>query len=153
MPIDQPPLASLPPEDELLELTVGQVAHGGSCVARADGRVVFVRHALPGERVRARVTDRSHDRYWRADAVEILEPSPDRVVPPGPHAGPGLCGGCDWQHATPRAQRRLKAQVVADALRRQGGLPARVTDRDDRDDKDAPGLAVSVEPLPGVGGD
>ncbi|MBL7499344.1 class I SAM-dependent RNA methyltransferase [Frankia sp. CNm7] len=168
MPVDPPPPASLPTEGELVELTVGQVAHGGSCVARADGRVVFVRHALPGERVRARVTDRSHDRYWRADAVEILEASPDRVAPPCPHAGPGLCGGCDWQHASPPAQRRLKAQVVVDALRRQGGLPARVAaddapyggaPRDDaaydaaRDDKDAPGLAVSVEPLPGVGGD
>ncbi len=104
------------------ELTVGQIAHGGFCVARDEGRVVFVRHALPGERVLARITDDSHDRYWRADAVEILEPSPDRVPAPCPHAGPGACGGCDWQHATPAAQRRGKAEVVIEALRRFGGV-------------------------------
>ncbi|WP_261568571.1 class I SAM-dependent RNA methyltransferase [Frankia gtarii] len=108
----------------LIELVVGQVAHGGFCVARAGGRVVFVRHALPGERVRARVTDDSHDRYWRADAVDILTPSPQRVEAPCPHAGPGACGGCDWQHADLAAQRRGKAEVIAEALRRFGGLDA-----------------------------
>ncbi|WP_462202831.1 class I SAM-dependent RNA methyltransferase [Frankia sp. CcWB3] len=111
----------------LLDLDVGPVAHGGFCVARSGGRVVFVRHALPGERVRARVTDASHERYWRADVVAVLTPSPDRVVAPCPHAGPGLCGGCDWQHAGLAAQRRGKAEVVADALRRFGGLDARVS--------------------------
>ncbi|MCL9758068.1 class I SAM-dependent RNA methyltransferase [Frankia sp. AiPa1] len=104
------------------ELVVGRIAHGGFCVARDSGRVIFVRHALPGERVRAQITDDAHDRYWRADAVEILEPSPDRVVPPCPHAGPGACGGCDWQHASLEAQRRGKAEVVVEALRRFGGL-------------------------------
>ncbi|MCM3884229.1 class I SAM-dependent RNA methyltransferase [Frankia sp. R82] len=104
------------------ELTVGRIAHGGFCVARDEGRVVFVRHALPGERVRARITDDTHDRYWRADAVEILQASPDRVPPPCPHAGPGACGGCDWQHATPAAQRRGKADIVTEALRRFGGV-------------------------------
>src|SRR5690349_21830509 len=75
------------------ELEVGPVAHGGICVARHDGRVVFVRHALPGERVRARVTEgRPTDRFLRADAVEILSASPDRVDPPCPYAGPGRCG-------------------------------------------------------------
>ncbi|WP_232304192.1 TRAM domain-containing protein [Pseudofrankia sp. DC12] len=147
----------------MVELEVGRVAHGGSCVARTDGRVVFVRHALPGERVRARVTDRSHDRYWRADAVEILDASPDRVVPPCPHAGPrrpdgaggpaslGGCGGCDWQHATLAVQRQLKAQVVAEALRRQGGLAAHVAGEAEKDQSDETGLAIAVEPLPGPG--
>ncbi|MCK9900851.1 TRAM domain-containing protein [Frankia sp. Cpl3] len=110
------------PPSELVELEVGAVAHHGLCVARADGRVVFVRHALPGERVRARITDVSHDRYWRADAVEVLVASPDRVEPPCPHARPGLCGGCDWQHASLDAQRRLKARVVEESLRRIAGL-------------------------------
>ncbi|NUR91740.1 MAG: class I SAM-dependent RNA methyltransferase [Nonomuraea sp.] len=104
-----------------LELTVGPVAHGGWCVARHDGRVVFVRHALPGERVVAEVTEET-TRFLRADAVEILEPSPDRVVPPCPYAGPGRCGGCDWQHATLEAQRGLKAAVVAEQLQRLAGL-------------------------------
>ena len=65
-------------------LQVGAVAAGGACVARADdGRVVFVRHALPGERVRARVTE-LRPRYLRADAVEVLTASPDRVPEPCP---------------------------------------------------------------------
>ncbi|WP_084957777.1 class I SAM-dependent RNA methyltransferase [Thermoactinospora rubra] len=108
-----------------LELTVGPVAHGGWCVARHEGRVVFVRHALPGERVIAEVTEETA-RFLRADAVEILEPSPDRVVPPCPYAGPGKCGGCDWQHATLEAQRSLKAQVVEEQLRRLGGIEQKV---------------------------
>ncbi|MCW2598633.1 MAG: rRNA methyltransferase/RumA [Frankiales bacterium] len=99
-------------------LTVGAVAAGGSCVARADdGRVVFVRHALPGETVRVEVRS-SGSRFLRADAVEILTPSPDRVVPPCPFAGPGRCGGCDWQHASPSLQLELKAALVSEQLTR-----------------------------------
>ena len=99
----RPPAGSGRPDatGRVVELVVGPPAHGGSCVARLDSLVVFVRHALPGERVRARVTEgREGDRFWRADAVEVLEASPDRVTPPCPHAGPGACGGCDWQHAS-----------------------------------------------------
>jgi tRNA/tmRNA/rRNA uracil-C5-methylase (TrmA/RlmC/RlmD family) len=104
-------------------LDVGAVAHGGHCVARHDDRVVFVRHTLPGERIRAVITDGAVDsRFWRADAVEVLEPSADRVDPPCPFARPGLCGGCDWQHVTVPAQRRLKAAVVAEQLSRLAGL-------------------------------
>ncbi|WP_344618770.1 class I SAM-dependent RNA methyltransferase [Dactylosporangium salmoneum] len=104
-----------------LELEVGAVAHGGICVARHEGQVVFVRHALPGERVVARITERAKG-FLRADAVEILLPSPDRVIPPCPFAGPGACGGCDWQHADWPAQRRLKAQVLREQLTRLGGI-------------------------------
>lgn len=102
----------------LMELQTGAIAAGGGCVARAgDGRVVFVRHALPGERVMARVTSETTS-FLRADAVEILEASPDRVIPPCPHAGPGRCGGCDFQHVTVPAQRALKASLVSEQLRR-----------------------------------
>jgi len=112
---------------ELLELDVGEPAHGGWCVARDPaGRVVFVRHALPGERVRARVTG-STTRFARAEAAEILRPAPDRVEPPCPHARPGGCGGCDWQHASLAAQRRLKADVIRHQLRRIAGLDTAVT--------------------------
>ncbi|MBH1938550.1 class I SAM-dependent RNA methyltransferase [Streptomyces sp. AV19] len=106
------------------EVEVGPVAHGGHCVARTDaGRVLFVRHALPGERVIARVTEgESTSRFLRADAVEILDASKDRVEAPCPFSGPGKCGGCDWQHAKPGAQRRLKGEVVAEQLRRLAGL-------------------------------
>lgn len=113
-------------EGTILELDVGSPAHGGSCVARHEGQVVFVRHALPGERVRAAVTER-RSRYLRADAVEVLDPSPDRVPQPCPYAGPGRCGGCDWQHATLDAQHRLKAGVVEEQLRRIAGIDRRVT--------------------------
>ncbi|HYI56138.1 MAG TPA: TRAM domain-containing protein, partial [Microlunatus sp.] len=101
---------------------VGPIAHGGHCVARLDGRVVFVRHALPGERVRIAVTDTTHDSFWRADAVEVLEASPDRVERRCPVSGPGRCGGCDFQHVSLPGQRRLKADVLAEQLRRLADL-------------------------------
>jgi tRNA/tmRNA/rRNA uracil-C5-methylase (TrmA/RlmC/RlmD family) len=102
-------------------VTVGPPAAGGACVGRLpDGRVVFVRHALPGETVRIEVTS-DGARFVRADAVEVLEASADRVAPPCSYAGPGGCGGCDWQHATAGAQLRLKTAVVAEQLRRVGG--------------------------------
>jgi tRNA/tmRNA/rRNA uracil-C5-methylase (TrmA/RlmC/RlmD family) len=105
-----------------LELEVGAPGHGGVCVAREAGRVVFVRHALPGERVRAVVTEDCGGSFCRADAVEVLHASPDRVVPPCRYAGPGRCGGCDWQHASGPAQRAIKAAVVREQFRRLAGL-------------------------------
>ncbi|MFF2567253.1 class I SAM-dependent RNA methyltransferase [Streptomyces sp. NPDC058084] len=116
------PVASLVGEE--YEVEVGPVAHGGHCIARTEeGRVLFVRHALPGERVRARVTEGEEtSRFLRADAVEILEASKDRIEAPCPFAGPGKCGGCDWQHAKPGAQRRLKGEVIAEQLKRLAGL-------------------------------
>jgi tRNA/tmRNA/rRNA uracil-C5-methylase (TrmA/RlmC/RlmD family) len=112
---------------ERFEVSVERVAHGGFCVGRHEGRAVFVRHALPGERLVAQVTEgHAGDRYLRADAVEILEPSADRVEAPCRYAGPGGCGGCDWQHATPEAQRRLKAAVVEEQLLRLAGIEREV---------------------------
>ncbi|MGI5163900.1 class I SAM-dependent RNA methyltransferase [Spirillospora sp. CA-253888] len=131
--------------DDLLELEVGNVANGGFCVARHEGRVVFVRHALPGERVRARVTDTTKN-FLRADAVEILEASPDRVEPPCPFAGPGRCGGCDWQHASLAAQRRLKAAVVEEQLQRVAGITRTVVVEEVPYPEDA-----EVAPPPGLG--
>jgi len=127
-PPTQPPTSALPPADGSpvgleVEVDVGAVAHGGHCVARHEGRVLFVRHALPGERVVARVTEGApRDSYWRADAVQVLRASDDRVTPPCPWAGPGLCGGCDWQHARVEAQRGLKAAVITEQLERLGGV-------------------------------
>jgi tRNA/tmRNA/rRNA uracil-C5-methylase (TrmA/RlmC/RlmD family) len=100
-----------------LDLDIGAVAHGGCCVARHEGRVVFVRHTLPGERVRAVVTEDRVSHLF-ADAVTLLVPSSDRVPAPCPHAGPGQCGGCDWQHAGGAAQRRLKAAAVREQFAR-----------------------------------
>ena len=111
------------------EVDLGAVAHGGHMVARLDGRVVFVRHGLPGERVRLTLTDSGADRkFWRADAVEVLgEPAAGRRASLCPVSGPPLrgiggCGGCDWQHVTPQVQRELKADVITEALARFAGL-------------------------------
>ncbi len=128
------PSASL--RGQTVELEVGPVAHGGHCVARLDGphgRVVFVRHALPGERVRAVVTEDTGGSFCRADAVEVLSASAERVTPPCPYAGPRKCGGCDWQHARPAYQRSLKSAVVAEQFQRLAGVT----------------LDVVVEELPG----
>ncbi|MCW2778571.1 MAG: deoxyribonuclease/rho motif-related [Frankiales bacterium] len=108
--------------DVVLELELGQVAAGGACVSRApDGRVVFVRHGLPGERVRAVVTGETA-KYLRADAVEVLQAAPERVEPPCPYARPGRCGGCDFQHVALPHQRVLKARLVAEQLQRLAGV-------------------------------
>ena len=116
--------------DRMLELEVGPVAHGGHCVGRAGddgepdphGRVVFVRHALPGERVRAVVTEDGGGAFCRADAVAVLRASPDRVSAPCEWARPGGCGGCDFQHVDPAAQRALKTAVLREQLSRVAGL-------------------------------
>ena len=118
-----------------VEVDITDIAQGGWCVARPEGLpVMFVRHALPGERVIARVTEVT-SKFARADAVRVLRPSPDRVEAPCPSAHPGGCGGCDWQHAALPAQRALKAAVIRQRLRRLAGLE----------------LEVTVEPLPGDG--
>ncbi len=93
-----------------VELEVGPVAHGGRCVARLDGRVVFVRHTLPGERVRARVTEGGPS-FWRADAVEVLQASPDRVESRLARRGSGRRGR--W-----RALARLAPRTAALEARR-----------------------------------
>jgi tRNA/tmRNA/rRNA uracil-C5-methylase (TrmA/RlmC/RlmD family) len=124
----------------LLEVQVGAVAHGGFCIARHEGRAVFVRHALPGERVVVRVTEDRGGAFCRADAVEVIVASPDRVAPPCPNAGPGRCGGCDWQHASGAAQRRLKTDVVREQFARLAGV-------------DVSDLLGEVEALPGALGD
>ncbi|MBQ1073636.1 class I SAM-dependent RNA methyltransferase [Micromonospora sp. C31] len=125
-------------EAERVELTVGAVAPGGHCVARVDGQVVFVRHALPGERVVAEVTE-VHKGLVRADAVSVLEAAPERVEQPCPYAKPGRCGGCDLQHVAPAAQLDWKAAVVREQLTRLGGLT----------DAELDALGVRVEALPG----
>ncbi|RAX15184.1 class I SAM-dependent RNA methyltransferase [Pseudarthrobacter sp. AG30] len=112
-------------------LDVGPVAHGGHCVARHEGRVVFVRHAIPGEKVRVRLTDAGdHAKFWRADAVEILEASPDRVehfwhladsARAWGHGHPPV-GGAEFGHITLARQRQLKADVLAEQLTRLAGV-------------------------------
>ncbi len=96
---------------------VKRAATGGAVGRLDDGRVIFVRHALPGELVRVEVTEVSRS-FARGDAVEVLEASPERVTAPCPYAEPGGCGGCDLQHASESAQREWKASIVGEHLRR-----------------------------------
>ncbi len=108
------------PDHGILTLTTGAPANGGSCVARHDGRVGFVRYALPGERVRARVTA-ERGSYWHAEATEVIDPSPDRIAALCPIAGVDGAGCCDLAFAEPAAVSALKAEVVANQLLRLGG--------------------------------
>jgi 23S rRNA (uracil1939-C5)-methyltransferase len=104
-----------------VELRPSAVAAGGDAVARDEGgRVVFVTGALPGEAVVVEITE-ERKRFARGHVVEVLEPSPDRVEPACRHVARG-CGGCSWQHVDVDAQRRLKVGIVADTLRKLGGV-------------------------------
>lgn len=104
-------------------VTVGAPAHGGHAVARHDGRVIFVRHAAPGEVVDVTLTEAAPDaRFWRGDATRVLEASPDRVPHSWPEAGPGGVGGGELGHLSLPAQRAWKAAVIDDTLRRIGKL-------------------------------
>ena len=112
-------------------LDVGPVAHGGHCVARHEGRVVFVRHAIPGEKVRVRLTDAGDSaKFWRADVIEVLEASPDRVehfwrpadsLRAWSHGHPPV-GGAEFGHISLARQRSLKADVLAEQLTRLAGF-------------------------------
>lgn len=106
-----------PSAEEPPVATVSSLSHDGRGVARIDGKTVFIEGALPGETVRFRYRER-HKRYDTGESTEILEPSPDRVVPPCPHYG--HCGGCDLQHLHPEAQIRAKQQIVAEQLEHIG---------------------------------
>jgi tRNA/tmRNA/rRNA uracil-C5-methylase (TrmA/RlmC/RlmD family) len=113
-------VAEPPPWPTELTLTTGPPANGGSCVARHEGRVVFVRYALPGETVKVRIVG-DHGSYWHADVVEVIDPSPDRIDSLCPIAGVDGAGCCDLAFAEPDATRRLKGAVVANQLARLGG--------------------------------
>lgn len=106
----------------VVELRTSAMAVGGEAVAKEpSGRVAFVAGALPDETVLVELTD-ERDRFARGVAVEVLDPSPDRVAPPCPHLLEG-CGGCDWQHVAVDAQRRLRLDIVRQVLARDGGVP------------------------------
>ncbi|MBW3605534.1 MAG: class I SAM-dependent RNA methyltransferase [Actinobacteria bacterium] len=107
---------------DIVELTLDGFAHGGAAVGRLpDRRACFVAYAIPGERVRVRITD-DRRRWARATLVDVLEASPDRVTPPCPLFGPDRCGGCTLQHIAPARQAQLLGGVIADQLRRIGHI-------------------------------
>jgi len=109
-----PPVDATPFEVDLVD-----AAFGGEALGRlADGRVVFVPRALPGERAVARLLEDRRD-FARAELLEVLAAAPERTEPPCPYFQQG-CGGCSWQHAEYALQLRLKERIVADQLRRIG---------------------------------
>jgi tRNA/tmRNA/rRNA uracil-C5-methylase (TrmA/RlmC/RlmD family) len=106
--------AELPRPGQLLgPAEVGPVAHGGHCVVRCGGLVVFTRGALPGELVTVRVTE-VRSRFARGEVAQVHRASPLRRTPPCPIAD--RCGGCDFQHVTAGGSRELKTAVVAELL-------------------------------------
>ena len=107
---------------ERLTLTAERLVAGGDALARdADGRIVFVNGALPGETVHAVVTRAKRDVAF-ADVEVVVEASPARRQPPCPQVDAG-CGGCGWQHLVPEAQLAAKVSIVDESLRRIGRLP------------------------------
>ena len=96
---------------------ISSIAHGGHFVARHEGRVIFVRHAITGERVRVRITEISKN-FARADAIEVINSSDSRITPSCKLAKPGGCGGCDFQHIDPKAQRSFKAEIIKEQFYR-----------------------------------
>ncbi len=105
-----------PQNGDVLDLTVDALAHGGNGVARHDGGyVVFVQGAIPGDRVRARITKRKRH-YGEARLLEVLEPSPDRIPAVADHPG------APWQVLPYARQLEIKQEQVEDALRRIGKL-------------------------------
>ncbi|MFL0713460.1 MAG: class I SAM-dependent RNA methyltransferase [Microcella pacifica] len=110
-----------------VELTLERMAHGGVAVGRLDGRVVFVSDAIPGETVRARISDDRKKSFWRADTVEVLEPSEHRRPHVWSAAGienaPGRrAGGAEFGHIALSHQRELKRGILIEALQRMAGL-------------------------------
>lgn len=105
------------------ELATERLGHGGVCVGRHEGRVVFVRHALPGERLRVRVSEDRGKGFCRAEIVEILDASEFRIDPVCPAGAPGGGAGCcDLSHTTGSHARQLKSQVLSELLERMGGV-------------------------------
>jgi 23S rRNA (uracil1939-C5)-methyltransferase len=111
---------------ERFELFIDKIVAGGFGLGRFKGQVVFVPETAPGDQVRVRLVEARRD-FRRASLVELLEPSALRRAPPCPYFSP--CGGCSLMHLTPEAQAEAKRQIVAESLRRGGGLetePARL---------------------------
>ena len=100
-----------------VEVDVTAIAHGGHCIARHDGQVIFVRYAIPGERALVEITDITKS-FARGNCVEVLTASPYRITPPCKYAHVGGCGGCDFQHIDVSHQRTLKAAIIKEQFQR-----------------------------------
>ena len=110
---------------EQLSVTIEKVAHGGHFIARHEGAVIFVRHAIPGETCTIEITSVGSS-FNRADVISVQSASPDRVSAPCGYAHRSGCGGCDFQHISPYRQRTLKADVIVEQFARIAKLPVEV---------------------------
>ena len=110
---------------DLLQVTIEKVAHGGHFIARHDGAVIFVRHAIPGEKCTIQITSTGSS-FNRADVVSVEAPSEFRVQAPCSFAHRNGCGGCDFQHISVDHQRRLKSDVIAEQFSRIAKMELRV---------------------------
>jgi tRNA/tmRNA/rRNA uracil-C5-methylase (TrmA/RlmC/RlmD family) len=120
-------------QDQVLELKIEKVAHGGIFVARHLGRVVFVSHTAPGETVLAKVFEDRGGSFARAETVSVLEPSSQRVQHVWKEAERDGAGGAEFGHLKLDYQRELKAAVLRESLSRMAGMES----------------SVSVSPVPG----
>ena len=100
-----------------IEVTIEKVVHGGHFIARHNGAVVFVRHAIPGEVCTIELTSIGKS-FNRADVVSVQSPSDFRVIAPCKFSGPDGCGGCDFQHISEEYQRTLKSKVITEQFAR-----------------------------------
>ncbi|MBW9094585.1 class I SAM-dependent RNA methyltransferase [Microbacterium jejuense] len=138
---------------DVIDLEITGVAHGGVFVARHEGRVVFVPDAIPGETVRARLTDTTKKSFWRGETLEVLDASPHRQphvwrqadVDVEPENRPG---GADFGHIELWHQRELKARVLRDALQRFGGIDSPAVGVEEAS---ATGAALAAETDDGTG--
>ncbi|MFP7697173.1 class I SAM-dependent RNA methyltransferase [Trueperella sp. LYQ143] len=116
-----------------MRVTVGDIGHGGVCVARlaadeetmgTQGRVMFVRGAIPGEDVEVQVTKKKRA-YWEANVVDVYTPSPHRRIPFWAQGAVGVTGAADFSHIEISYQRQLKSQVIDHVIDRIGGARLR----------------------------
>ncbi len=112
--------------DQVLELEIEKVAHGGIFVARHEGRVVFVSHTAPGEKVKAKVYEDKGGSFCRAETVEVLSPSKNRVSHIWKEADRLGAGGAEFGHLALEYQRTLKTDVLEESLSRMAGISQRV---------------------------
>ena len=105
-----------------LTVDIEKIAHGGHFIARHESEngkkaVIFVRHAIPGEKAEIEITSTSAN-FIRADVVKVISSSPDRVQAPCTYAHRDGCGGCDFQHISIARQRVLKSEVIKEQFER-----------------------------------
>ena len=110
---------------DLVQVTIEKVAHGGHFIARHDGAVIFVRHAIPGEKCTIQITSTGSS-FNRADVVSVEAPSEFRVQAPCSFAHRNGCGGCDFQHISVAHQRTLKSDVIAEQFSRIAKMDLRL---------------------------